>query len=90
MISRRFQANRHEYPLANMRAFMEEFRKFTGWDEHFPNAIAASDWIEFLRIFKELSVSPEDSENPPARLGSADAVVVALVFGLPRIRSWSA
>ncbi len=67
VISRRFQANRQDYPLANFEAFIREFRKFTGWNEHFPNAIPPAAWAEFLRVFKELTVSPEASDVIRAR-----------------------
>ncbi len=65
-ISVRLQKSKKSYPLENLSAFLYEFRQFVKWDQHFQNSHEVSDWINFLRIFKRLTVgeSKEDAIQP--------------------------
>ncbi len=58
----RLQNSKHAYAFANMEAFVTEFRAFVGWEQHFKNAHATREWVDFLRLFKEIAVSREQPE----------------------------
>lgn len=51
------------YRFENLVSFLTEFRGFVNWDVHFAGAKPAADWVEMLRGFKEITVSPENPEG---------------------------
>lgn len=61
VLGNRLQRNQHDYPLANAEKLLREFRLFVGWESHFPKSIPPDRWINFLRIFRQLTVVPTDS-----------------------------
>lgn len=60
VFSLRLQKSKADYPLVHFQAFLQEFREFVSWDKHFPNSHSPEDWANFLSVYKELAVSPED------------------------------
>ncbi|MGE0526671.1 MAG: hypothetical protein AB7G93_12610 [Bdellovibrionales bacterium] len=56
--SRRLTHGKKPYSFDNLEVFLKEFRSFVDWESHFPDAIDVHTWVDFVRIFKELSVSP--------------------------------
>lgn len=59
--TKRVQKNHPDYTLANLEKLLRESRIFVGWDEHFRGAVDISKWINFLKVFRELTVA---SANP--------------------------
>lgn len=57
----RMQSTNCVYTLDNLRTFLLEARAFVGWEKHFgEKAIPVDNWIRFLKIFRELTLVPED------------------------------
>lgn len=68
VIGKRFQRGERDYPLSNLKSFIAEFRVFIKWQQGDPNRVITPDqWVEFIRVFKELTVSPEETEKIRAR-----------------------
>lgn len=60
--SARLQKSKKSYPLEHLAIFLQEFRQFVKWEDHFQRAIPVAHWVEFLRIFKELTVANSKEE----------------------------
>ena len=61
-LSGRLQKSKKSYPLSHLATFLQEFRQFVKWEDHFQRAIPVAHWVEFLRIFKELTVANSKEE----------------------------
>lgn len=47
------------YTFQSLEDFLNEFRSFVNWEEHFKeNSKPASAWKELLRVFKDVAVTP--------------------------------
>ncbi len=57
----RLQKNQRNYPLSNLENFLIEFRAFAGWEKHFSSATPPTQWVNFLRVFRQFTVAPSDS-----------------------------
>lgn len=57
----RMQATNCVYSLEDLSVFLIEARAFVGWEKHFGDkAIPVANWIRFLKIFRELTLVPEN------------------------------
>ncbi|MGE3760415.1 MAG: hypothetical protein AB7H97_21805, partial [Pseudobdellovibrionaceae bacterium] len=57
----RMQSTNCVYSLDDLRTFLLEARAFVGWEKHFgEKAIPVDNWIRFLKIFRELTLIPEN------------------------------
>jgi len=45
----------NSYSLKDFEVFLDEFRKFIGWNEVFPDGREAVDWVELVASVKEIS-----------------------------------
>jgi hypothetical protein len=61
-VAAHLQKSKKMYPLANLEAFLTEFREFVHWEDHFKDARPVPKWIALLRAFKEIAVSPVDPD----------------------------
>lgn len=62
VISSRLQKSKKSYPLVNLHGFLVEFRRFIGWEDHFQEAIPVDDWVNFLRVFRQITVAPNQPD----------------------------
>jgi hypothetical protein len=46
------------YSFDDFEVFLDEFRSFTKWKEHVENSRSPQAWVQFLKAFKSMSVSP--------------------------------
>lgn len=50
------------YSFRDFEQFLSEFRKFSRWEEHFPNGHAPKEWVDLVAAFKAVAVSVGDKE----------------------------
>ncbi len=62
VIASHLQKSKKVYPLANLEAFVTEFRDFVNWEEHFKSARPVPKWIALIKAFKSITVSPQEPE----------------------------
>jgi hypothetical protein len=60
-VAARLQKNQRNYALSNVQNLLVEFRAFVGWEKHFPESIEPEKWVNFLKVFRQLTVAPSDS-----------------------------
>ncbi len=61
VLQSRMRQTKCDYPLKDLRTFLIEARAFVGWEKHFGDkAVPVDNWINFLKIFRELTVAPSD------------------------------
>jgi len=58
--SNRLQESKVRYPIANLQIFTEEMRRLVKWESYFTDSIPVKNWMDFLKIFKEVTVSERD------------------------------
>lgn len=56
-LTSRLVRNQRPYSFANLSRFMTEFRTFTGWQQQFQNSKDVAHWVEFVKVFKVMTVS---------------------------------
>ncbi len=59
VIGKRLKDSKQPYPLNNIEQLLSELRIFLRWDEHFKTGLDSKAWIDFLKIFKQMTVSPK-------------------------------
>lgn len=62
VVTARLQKSPTDYRFSDLQIFMAEFRKFAHWEEHFKDILSEESWVNMLKIFKELAVSPLQPE----------------------------
>lgn len=67
IFSKRLQTTQNPYRFSDMEKFLTEFRAFIDWEKEYPDALVSKRWIDVLRIFKEVTISP----------ASPDAILVS-------------
>ena len=63
VFSARLQQVKNPYAYSDLESFLREFRVFIDWSRQFPQGYDVGQWVEFLKIFKELTVSPANKES---------------------------
>jgi hypothetical protein len=46
------------YLIKDLEKFVEEFRQFLKWEEHFPGGHSAYEWVRLAAAFKDTAVAP--------------------------------
>lgn len=54
--SSRIARSKKVYRYENLSKLMTEFRDFSNWEQHFPEALPTEYWVNFIKIFSELSM----------------------------------
>ncbi|MGE4132206.1 MAG: hypothetical protein AB7F86_11250 [Bdellovibrionales bacterium] len=67
VVAKRLQKGQQEYRFSNFENLITEFRRFVRWDEVYPEALPPRFWIQFLRVFKQMIVSPDNNETIKVR-----------------------
>lgn len=63
VLADRLRKSRKTYEFGHLENFLVSFRSFTEWDQHYPKAKPVAVWMDLLKIFKEIAVSPEDGQG---------------------------
>ncbi|HMN69940.1 MAG TPA: hypothetical protein PKC28_15460, partial [Bdellovibrionales bacterium] len=63
----RLRDDRPAYPFQDLEALFTEIRGFVGWETHFVDSIPVKAWVSLMRIFRELTLAPPESEREVIR-----------------------
>ena len=59
LFSSKLKNSKKPYMLSDLADFMHEFRNFVDWDKHFSSTHTVEQWIELVKVFKEIALSPK-------------------------------
>lgn len=59
-LGRRLGRASGDYTVANLEAFIREFRSFTGWEKTFTGSKSTKDWVRFFSAYKSLITGSEE------------------------------